>query len=147
MDITASVLSDFRIYYPEFGDDAVWSDGELTRHLHDADQETGSTRWGAYAGSPPSFKARGLFAYAAHRAVMAQATRKAVQAGGSPAAPARTQSKSVGDESWTYAVATPESGSISDAQGDLPSTYYGQEFLRLRRRAGAGGGNTGQVTL
>lgn len=147
VDITASVITDFRVYYPEFSDPAIWSDTALTRHLEDADQETGSGRWGAYSSGPPALKARGLFAYAAHRAVIANAAAKAVAAGGVPSAPARAESKQVGDESVTYAVHRPDSGERADAVGDLNSTVYGQEFLRLRKRAGMGATTTGAIAL
>ena len=147
MEITASVVNDFRSYYPEFSDSAVFSDAELTRYLQDADQETGSSRWGAYAASPPNLKARGLFAYAAHQAVLARARRKAVENGQVPGAPATVESKSVGDESVSYAVGPAETGARADVSGNLGSTYYGQEFRRLRHRAGSGGTTTGGVTL
>lgn len=146
MDITASVISAFRAYYPEFSDDTTWTDTEVTRYLEDATMETGN-RWGAYGENPPSFRARGMFAYAAHRLVIAKAARNAVQAGGTPAAPAQAESKQVGDESVTYAVTRPETAAQADARGDLASTLYGQEFLRLRKRAGMGAASTGSARL
>ena len=147
VEITSAVVDDFRAYYPEFSDSGQWPDARLTQHLEDADQETGSGRWGKYQSDPPNFKARGLFAYAAHRAVIANAAAKATEAGGVPSAPARAESKQVGDESVTYAVHRPDSGSRADTVGDLDSTVYGQEFLRLRKRAGTGAATTGAVSL
>lgn len=146
MDITASVITAFRAYYPEFSDDTVWTDAEVTRHLEDAIAETGK-RWGGYAEDPPSFKARGMFAYAAHRLIIAKAARNAVAAGATPGAPVQAESKQVGDESITYAVTRPQTAAEADARGDLASTIYGQEFLRLRKRAGMGAASTGQVAL
>lgn len=136
--VTATTVADFRAYYPEFSDDTVWTDATLTRHLEAGAQEAGSTRWGSYKASPASLLARGIYAYAAHRAVLANAAAKAVAAGGAPSAANQVTSKSVGDESASYAVATPGSMSEQAAYGDLASTMYGQEFLRLRRRAGTG---------
>ena len=146
MEITASVVSAFRDFYPEFSDSTTWPDNLLTKHLRVADQETGSTRWGKYSTDPgPNSKARGLFAFAAHRAVMSEAARKAVEAGGTPGAPAQAESKSVGDESVSYAVHRPDSASRADNVGNLQSTIYGQEFLRLRHRASMGAATTGHI--
>lgn len=147
VDITATVISDFRGYYPEFSDSGVWPDATLTRHLEDADEETGSGRWGSYGSGPPSFKARGLFAYAAHRAVVAKAAADAVSSGGVPSATVQAESKQVGDESVTYAVHRPDSGARADTVGGLAATVYGQEFLRLRKRAGTGAATTGAISL
>lgn len=146
MDITADVVSAFREFYPEFSDKDDWSDDLLTKHLRVADQETGSSRWGKYSKDPgPNFKAQGLFAYAAHRAVISNAAKRAVEAGGTPGSPAQVESKSVNDESVSYAVHRPESSAGAASAGDLPSTIYGQEFLRLRQRAGMGAVTTGQA--
>lgn len=147
MDITAQVVSDFRGYLPEFSDTTEWPDDELTRHLEDADRETGSSRWGAYEGSPPNFKARGLFMYAAHQAVTRRAVRQAVAGGQMPGQMAPARDKSVGDESQSFAVPEPQAGGDAMATGSLDSTFYGQEFLRLRHRAGSGVASTGEVDL
>lgn len=144
MDITAGVISDFRDYYPEFTDASVWPDAALTRHLKDADSETGK-RWGGYGDQ--TLKARGMFAYAAHRAVLAKAAAKATEAGQIPSAPSKATSKSVGDESVSFAVMTPSNASQQNRTGDLDTTMYGQEFLRLRQRAGMGAVTTGQAYL
>lgn len=147
MDITPTVVQAFRDYYPEFADTTTWPDATLTRSLEAADDETGSKRWGNYIESPASFKARGLFAYAAHRAVLSKAAQRAVENGGTPAPAAQASSKQVGDESVQYAVPMAESMAEAQGIGDLRATIYGQEFLRLRRRAGAGMASTGQVRL
>ncbi len=146
MDITADVVTAFRDYYPEFSDATTWPDPLITKHLRVSDQETGSSRWGKYSASPgPNFKARGMFSYAAHRAVISKASQKAAEAGGTPAAPTQVESKSVGDESVSYSVYRPDSAAMAYQTGDLPSTIYGQEFLRLRHRAGMGAVTTGQI--
>src|SRR5690625_2645378 len=135
MDITADILAAFRAYYPEFSDDEQWPDALLSRVLCEGDEETGG-RWGNY-DDPCSLKKRGLFAYAAHKAVLAKAAARAVEAGGIAPAPAQVASKSVGDESVSYAVSAP-SAEEAIRLGDFSSTLYGLEFLRLRRRAGMG---------
>lgn len=137
MDITAQIITDFRDYYPEFADDTAWTEGFLTRFLCEGDEETGS-RWGSYDDGNCSLKKRGMFSYAAHKAVVGKAAATATQAGGIASALSRANSKSVGDESIGYAVSSPESGSAQDQRGDLDGTIYGQEFLRLRIRAGMG---------
>lgn len=135
MEITAEIITAFRAYYPEFSDAAKWADEFLERFLCEGDEETGG-RWGSYS-DPCSLKKRGMFAYAAHKAVLAKAAARAVEAGGIAPAPAQVASKSVGDESVSYAVSAP-SAEEAIRLGDLGSTIYGLEFLRLRRRAGMG---------
>jgi hypothetical protein len=142
VEITAQIIDDFRAYYPEFvepgttGAKATFSDVLLTRLLCEADEETGP-RWGAYDAGACSLKKRGMFAYTAHKAVLAKAAERAVSAGGSPQAIAQVQSKTVGDESVTFAVAAPTAREMAQL-GDLATTMYGQEFVRLRKRAGMG---------
>lgn len=137
MDITSDVIEDFRSYYPEFSDDGEWTDESVTTQLEDADEETEDRWWGGYGEGPPKLKARGMFAYAAHRLVVYRQARKSVENGGAPAAPAPARSKEVGDERTEYARTGPEPKN-ADRIGDLQSTVYGQEFLRLRRKAGLG---------
>lgn len=138
MDITAQVLTDFREWYPEFVSVVDYPDAALTRALCIADQETGSKRWGAYDVAKCNIKPRGLFAYAAHYTAMRELTENAA-AGGVAMSPTGTVSgKSVGDESVSYAVAAPASLAEQAQYGDLSSTTYGQEFLRLRRRVSMG---------
>lgn len=143
MDITAEIIADFREFYPEFaepgdsGATVTFADSFLTRFLCEADEETGP-RWGSYNASACSLKKRGMFAYAAHKAVLAKAVARATAAGAIAAPPSRVASKSVGDESVSYAVAAPGSSGEAAQAGDLNTTSYGLEFMRLRKRAGAG---------
>jgi len=147
LDITAAIIADFRSYLPEFSDTQEWPDEELRRHLQDADRETGGSRWGSYDADPPTIKARGLFLYAAHQAVTRKAVRQAVANGQMPGQMAPTRDKSVGDESQSFAVPEPQAGGAAQATGNLESTFYGQEFRRLRHRAGSGAASTGEVDL
>lgn len=143
MEITDQVITDFREFYPEFvepgttGANVSFSDDFLRRFLCEGDEETGP-RWGAYSDGACSLKKRGMFAYAAHKASLAKAAARATQAGGIASAPSQVASKSVADESVSYAVHTPTSASGAAGIGDLKTTIYGQEFVRLRRRAGMG---------
>lgn len=146
LNVTSSMIAAFRSYYDEFVDTTTWPDADVQRHLEDAVAETGG-RWGEYTESPLSLRARGMFAYTAHKLVLRRAAKNAVAAGGTPAAPQQAESKQVGDEQVTHAVARPQSMNEADGSGDLRSTIYGQEFLRLRRRAGMGAATTGSVSL
>ncbi|HEN3587085.1 DUF4054 domain-containing protein [Yersinia enterocolitica] len=132
MDITAQIVADFREYYPEFSDITLWPEREVTQALEEGDSETGQ-RWLKYHASPASIKKRGLFAFAAHRLVM---RKRAID--GDVGAAYAISSKSVGDESTSFAVPAVTADDLN-INGDLPLTTYGVEFLRLRRRAGTGG--------
>lgn len=134
MDITAEIVTAFRGYYSEFADLTAWPDVDVIRALEEADDETGC-RWGAYKHR--SIKLRGMFAFAAHRLAMRNLTRTVAAGGGMASTPYAVSSKSVADESVSYAVPSP---TVAEqiANGDLTLTVYGLEFLRLRKRAGAG---------
>lgn len=147
LDVTEAVVQDFRAHFPEFSDKTVWPTGRLRDHLRVAADETESTRWGNYVGEPPNFRARGVFNFAAHRAVLTRATERAVANGQTPAAPAQVVSRQVGDESIQYAAPTPENSASAASVGGLRATIYGQEFLRLRRRAGTGAAVTNRTFL
>ena len=146
MTITDTIICNFRDYYPEFLDSGRFIDAMVKQALQSADQETGSTRWGSYTADPASLKARGLFAFARHTLVLRAAVRNAVSNSQVPTSADKVQSKSVASESISYAVPTP-TFSESIATGDLSTTIYGQEFMRLRKRAGMGMATTGSVRL
>lgn len=130
MDITLEIVTAFRDYYNEFSDVTDWPDGMVTRSLEEADDETGR-RWGAY--KPRSIKLRGMFAFAAHRLAMRRITLAVAGGGGLTSTPYAVSSKSVADESVSYAVPT-QSVMEQISNGDLMLTVYGLEFLRLRKR-------------
>lgn len=135
MEITQAIVDQFRVDFEGFANATNWPDSKITRALQKADKETGSTRWGDYEDL--SNKQSGMFNYAAHLLTVSAASAKATTAGGSPSSIAAVQSKSVGDESVTYAVE-----SMSGGDAALAATSYGQEFLRLRRRVAAGGASS-----
>lgn len=137
LDITPAIISAFRLDFDGFEDVTAWPDAKVQRVLERADRETGSTRWGAY--SDHSIKQRGMFNFAAHTLIMKKAESTATTAGGAPSAIGQVQSKSVGDESVSYAV-NQRSADLGD--GALSATSYGQEFIRLRRRVAAGGSSS-----
>lgn len=140
MIITPEIVGEFVAYYPEFSDEYTWSAELLTKFLSLADDETSSSRWGGYVDSSLnySFKKRGMFAYAAHRALLDERARAVAEGGGIAPGAKLVSSKSVGDESISYAVSSPMSTKSSESTGDLNTTHYGIEFLRLRSIVGVG---------
>ena len=130
--ITPQIVADFRVYYSAFSTLSLWPDDAVIRALEEADAETGP-RWGKYRTAPASIKARGMYAYTAHRLLMWKRAEEEEDAGALYA----VSSKSVGDESTSFAVPTVSADDLV-RDGDLPMTQHGVEFLRLRRRASAG---------
>lgn len=133
MQITPAIVDDFRkAFNGQFGDKDKWSDDIISEVLCEADAETGGSGWGAFALDCDNFKRRGMYLFAAHWLTFFYGDNPANGVGG--IARLNTQSKSVGDESISYRVA-----SMMDAGNDaLTYTVYGQQFYRLRRRAGMG---------
>lgn len=133
MQITPAIIADFRAYLNgQFSDVAKWSNDIIEDVLCEADAETGGSGWGAFALDCNNFKRRGMYLFAAHWLTFFYGDTPANGVGG--IARLNTQSKSVGDESISYRVA-----SMMDAGNDaLTYTVYGQQFYRLRRRAGMG---------
>lgn len=132
IDITAELITAFRAAYPYFSSTTDWTDDVVTVALNEGDAETGSSRWGIYEELPQNFKRRGLLLYAAHYLI---ATYPRGITGTMRISPMYVVSnKSVGDESQGFAT-----GTIKNT-GDswLNSTVFGQQWLRLRRRAGMG---------
>lgn len=133
MNITPAIVTDFRGYFAgQFSDVDVWPDHIIEDVLCEADAETGGSGWGSFSLDCNNFKRRGMYLFAAHWLTFFYGDTPANGVGG--IARLNTQSKSVGDESIAYRVA-----SMMDAGNDaLTYTVYGQQFYRLRRRAGMG---------
>ncbi len=132
VEITPEIVANFRAYYTAFADTTRWPDDLVIRALEEADAETGP-RWKKYRAKPASIKARGMYAYAAHRLLMWRRAEEEDDAGALYA----VSSKSVGDESTSYAVPSVTANDLT-RDGDLPMTQHGVEFLRLRSRASTG---------
>lgn len=135
MQITPEMIAAFREdpLMKAFIDPAKWSDEIVTEALCEADTETGSSRWGALELTFCNFKWRGMKYYAAH---WLATNFGALGDGGTPSSEARLNvaEKSVGDESIAYRVPA-----MMDAGTDwLTYTNYGQQFYRLKKRAGMG---------
>lgn len=134
VDITAAVITAFRTQQPAFADDTAYPDATVTLALCEGDVETGGRGWGSYADDCKNFKQRGMFLYAAHW--LASTYPSGVSGGESGAAAYAVSGKSVDDESINYAIPSDMTGGAGDAW--LGTTAFGQQWLRLRARAGMG---------
>lgn len=136
MDITDDVVQDFLTDYSGFSDSTVWTEAMIKRALAKADRETGGVCWGPYGDI--TIKQLGMFAFAAHTLMINNAENKSIGNGGIAPPAALVSSRSVGDESVSYAtpVSSGEGGSIGAMQ--LMSTSVGQEFIRLRNQVVTG---------
>lgn len=135
MLITPEMIAAFRSnpVFKAFADPVKWHDEYIVEALCEAGTETGSSRWGALELTCDNFKWRGMQYFAAHWLATNFAT---LGASGTPNSEARLNvaQKSVGDESIAYRV--PQ---MMDAGTDwLTYTNYGQQFYRLKKRAGMG---------
>ena len=135
IEVTPEIIADFREFYPEFSDTAAWTDAQVTKALYVARGELGACRWGDY--KPYSLLQRGWFALAAHYLTWRKATTDATTADGSASTPYAQASKSVRDESVSYAIPA-ANASLTTWEAAMALTPYGLEYLHLRDRAGMG---------
>ncbi len=136
MNITAEIITSFRTAYPAFSDLTDWPDSVLTTSLCEGDAETGGTGWGGYSDDCHNFKQRGMFMFAAHWLATTYPKTASDDSNMNGGANQIVQSKSVGDESVSYTAIS--GGQMSADNTWLASTSFGQQFMRLRRRAGMG---------
>ncbi|MCA4964904.1 DUF4054 domain-containing protein [Pseudomonas sp. Y24-6] len=136
IEVTPAIIADFRAFYEEFSDSAAWSDTKITKALYIARGEFGGcAHWGDY--KPYSFFQRGWFALAAHYLTWNKATSDATGADGSASTPYAQSSKSVRDESVSYAIPA-ANANLTVWEASLALTPYGLEYLHLRSRAAMG---------
>ena len=136
IEVTPAIIADFRAFYPEFSDVTAWPDASITKALYIARGEfDGCAHWGDY--KPYSFFQRGWFALAAHYLTWNKATTDATTADGSASTPYATASKSVRDESVSYAIPA-ANANLTVWEASLALTPYGLEYLHLRSRAAMG---------
>ena len=125
----------FRTLMTAFASDTKWPDDLIQSALYEAEAETESSRWGAYEDDPRNFRNRGVRLFAAAWLVNNygdKGTGSTVSETGE--ARLNVASKSVGDESVAYRV--PSMMEVSDDW--LTWSHYGQQYYRLRKRAGMG---------
>lgn len=136
IEVTPAIIAAFREFYPEFVNPVTWTDAQITKALYIARGEFGGCgNWGDY--KPYSFFQRGWFALAAHYLTWNKATTDASGADGSASTPYAVSSKSVRDESVSYAIPAANAG-LTVWEASLALTPYGLEYLHLRSRAGMG---------
>lgn len=136
--ITDAIIAEFRVFYEEFADPVKWSDSKIRTALNISLGEIGGcgcSNWGEYLPAYSIFQ-RGLFALAAHNLLARQAAFDAGSTGGATT-PFAVSSKSVRDESVSYAVPG-YMANLSAWESLVAQTPYGLEFLHLRSRAGMG---------
>lgn len=133
MIITPEMIAEFRVFMPAFADVTKWPDSLIRTAMCEASTETGSSRWGALELVCDNFKWRGMAYFAAHWLATNYTTLGVTSPPGSDAR-LNVAQKSVGDESIAYRVPA-----MMDAGTDwLTYTNYGQQFYRLKKRAGMG---------
>lgn len=136
IEVTPAIIADFRAFYPEFVNPVTWTDIQITKALYIARGEFGGcAHWGDY--KPYSFFQRAWFALAAHYLTWNKATTDASGADGSASTPYAVSSKSVRDESVSYAIPAANAG-LTVWEASLALTPYGLEYLHLRSRAAMG---------
>lgn len=134
MEITNEVIESFRGFLKAYTDPTKWPEDIVLEALEEADAETGGRWWGAFENTARNFKRRGMFYYAAHWMASMYGKNALNPENIDPASRLNTSGKSVGDESTEYRITAME------ATGNdwLSTTVYGQQYWRLRRRAGMG---------
>lgn len=135
IEITDEIITSFRTNQPAFTDNVVWPDAVVTSALCEGDAETGGRGWGAFENLCSNFKLRGMFLYAAHYLAITYPKGATDSSMVGSSAKYATQSKTVGDESISFANGG--ANNLSAGDGWLASTSFGQQWLRLRRRAGS----------
>lgn len=136
MEITDDVVQDFLDDCPGFDDSSIWSEHTIKRALGKADRETGGSCWGPYGDL--TVKQEGMFAFAAHWLMIKKGIDSTAGSGGIAAAVGAVQSKTVGDESVSFAISAPTGGANQSGEALLSSTTPGQEFIRLRNQVSTG---------
>ena len=107
MEITPEIISDFRATYPLFADVPTWPDEVVEDALCQGDMATQCAHWGTFIlGDCSSRKRRGMYLYAAHILVSIYPNGATDPGDMSPYQRSRVQSKTVGDESLSYALST-----------------------------------------
>lgn len=137
MDITAEIITDFRNKYPNFADVIQYPDTILNIALSEGDVETGSSRWGVYVNENNNFKQRGMFLYSAFWLTITYPKNASDNSKISIKSKYAISQKSVADESMSFDNGVSQANGSSD-YSFLSSNIFGQQFLRLRKRAGMG---------
>ena len=130
MEITADIITQFRAKYFVFSDSTKYPDSIVELALGYADDQTNSEGWGGYENKPTSLKQNGMFAWAGNWLYNAYPDGAQDPNSMIPFSDYAVSSKSVGDESVSYAVDSP---SIDDQF--YFKTWWGQLFLSYKATA------------
>lgn len=134
MEITADVVTQFRANYPYYSDATKYPEATINLALSYSDEETGSNGWGSYLDNPRNLKQSGMFSWSAHWLYITYPNGAQDSENMSPVAANTVVSKSVGDESISFAVYTPSSAKDM-SESWYTQTKWGQQFLQLKKRA------------
>ena len=130
MDITPDIIGHFRDKYPYFQAVGVYPDDTVSLALAYADDQTNSAGWGGYDNTPLNLKQNGMFTWTANWLCVTYPEGASQPSKMNPYPDYATSSKSVGDESISYAVDTPP---MTDQF--YMKTHWGQQFLGYKLRA------------
>ena len=130
MEITSHIIAQFRSRYPYFEGTGDYPDNIVALALGYADDQTNSTGWGAYENIPLNLKQNGMFTWTANWLCVTYPEGASQPEKMNPYPDYATSSKSVGDESISYAIDTPP---LNDQF--YMKTHWGQQFLSYKQRA------------
>jgi hypothetical protein len=137
----SDIVSAFRLAMKQFTSTVTWSNDVIEDALCEAGPETGGSGWGSLdIDDCQNFKRRGMFLYAAHWLVTSYPSGASDESSVSGGANNAVSAKSVGDESISFASVA----NLNTGDNWLSSTRYGQQWMRLRKRAGMGARTSGR---
>lgn len=134
VEITPAIITSFRLAQPAFTNDITWPDVVVEMALCEGDVETGGKGWGGFEDICTNFKRRGMYLFAAHYLAVTYPKGACDASMVGSSAKFAVQSKTVGDESISFANGG--ANMLTAGDGWLASTSFGQQWMRLRRRAG-----------
>lgn len=120
-------IAQFRIDFPEFADDAVYTDGMVSFWDGIAQKSVDVTRWG-------DLYTQGISLFVAHNIALQARSIAGSGSGGAGFVAGAISQKSIGDVSVSY---DNEITKLDNA-GQWALTIYGQQYLQLARMIGAG---------
>ncbi len=120
-------IAQFRIDFPEFADNAVYTDGMISFWDGIAQKSVDVTRWG-------DLYTQGVSLFVAHNIALQARNVAGSGSGGAGFVAGAIASKSIGDVSVSYDNAIAK----LDNAGQWALTIYGQQYLQLARMIGAG---------